>query len=74
MIERAEIVVILAKEPKPGLVKTRLQSRFTVDEAAQLPPALRDTERALRLEIILGALIAFEIFITFYQLYRGVGH
>jgi glycosyltransferase A (GT-A) superfamily protein (DUF2064 family) len=48
MIKRAEIVVILAKEPKPGQVKTRLQSRFTVDEAAQLPPALRDTQRAVQ--------------------------
>ena len=49
MIERAEIVVILAKEPKPGRVKTRLQSRFTADEAAQLAAAaLRDTQRAVR--------------------------
>ena len=47
MTERAEIVVILAKEPKPGRVKTRLQSRFTADEAAQLAAAaLRDTQRA----------------------------
>jgi glycosyltransferase A (GT-A) superfamily protein (DUF2064 family)/SAM-dependent methyltransferase len=49
MIERAEIVVILAKEPKPGLVKTRLQSRFSPDEAAQLAAAaVRDTQRAVR--------------------------
>ena len=49
MIERAEIVVILAKEPRPGVVKTRLQSRFTPDEAAQLAAAaVRDTERAVR--------------------------
>jgi glycosyltransferase A (GT-A) superfamily protein (DUF2064 family)/SAM-dependent methyltransferase len=49
MIERAQIVVILAKEPRPGLVKTRLQSQFTADEAAQLAAAaLRDTQRAVR--------------------------
>jgi glycosyltransferase A (GT-A) superfamily protein (DUF2064 family)/SAM-dependent methyltransferase len=49
MTERAEIVVILAKEPKPGRVKTRLQSRFTAHEAAQLAAAaLRDTQRAVR--------------------------
>ena len=49
MIERAEIVVILAKEPKPGLVKTRLQARFSADEAAQLAAAaVRDTQRVVR--------------------------
>ena len=49
MIERAEIVVILAKEPKPGLVKTRLQTRFSADEAAQLAAAaVRDTQRVVR--------------------------
>jgi glycosyltransferase A (GT-A) superfamily protein (DUF2064 family)/SAM-dependent methyltransferase len=49
MIERAEIVVILAKEPKPGLVKTRLQSQFSPEEAAQLAgAAVRDTQRAVR--------------------------
>jgi glycosyltransferase A (GT-A) superfamily protein (DUF2064 family) len=49
MIERAEIVVMLAKEPKPGLVKTRLQSRFTYEEAAQLAAAaVRDSQRAIR--------------------------
>jgi glycosyltransferase A (GT-A) superfamily protein (DUF2064 family)/SAM-dependent methyltransferase len=49
MIERADIVVILAKEPKPGFVKTRLQTRFTPGEAAQLAAAaVRDTQRAVR--------------------------
>lgn len=49
MMERAEIVVILAKEPKPGLVKTRLQTRFSAVEAAQLASAaIRDTQRAVR--------------------------
>jgi glycosyltransferase A (GT-A) superfamily protein (DUF2064 family) len=49
MIERAEIVVILAKEPTPGMVKTRLQTRFSADEAAQLAAAaVRDTQRVVR--------------------------
>jgi glycosyltransferase A (GT-A) superfamily protein (DUF2064 family)/SAM-dependent methyltransferase len=49
MMERAEVVVILAKEPRPGWVKTRLQSRFSADEAAQLAAAaVRDTQRAAR--------------------------
>jgi glycosyltransferase A (GT-A) superfamily protein (DUF2064 family)/2-polyprenyl-3-methyl-5-hydroxy-6-metoxy-1,4-benzoquinol methylase len=49
MMERAEIVAVLAKEPKPGRVKTRLQSRFTPDEAAELATAaVRDTQRAIR--------------------------
>jgi glycosyltransferase A (GT-A) superfamily protein (DUF2064 family)/SAM-dependent methyltransferase len=48
MIERAEIVVILAKEPRPGLVKTRLQSRFSAEQAAELAAAaVRDTQRAV---------------------------
>jgi glycosyltransferase A (GT-A) superfamily protein (DUF2064 family)/SAM-dependent methyltransferase len=39
----------LAKEPEPGRVKTRLQSCFKPDEAAQLAAAsLRDTQRAVR--------------------------
>jgi glycosyltransferase A (GT-A) superfamily protein (DUF2064 family)/SAM-dependent methyltransferase len=49
MIERAEIIVVLAKEPKPGRVKTRLQRRFSADEAVQLAAAaVRDTQRAVR--------------------------
>jgi glycosyltransferase A (GT-A) superfamily protein (DUF2064 family)/SAM-dependent methyltransferase len=49
MIERAEIIVVLAKEPNPGRVKTRLQRRFSADEAAQLAAAaVRDTQRAVR--------------------------
>lgn len=45
MIKRAEMIVVLAKEPQPGRVKTRLQSRFSADEAAQLAAAaIRDTQ------------------------------
>jgi glycosyltransferase A (GT-A) superfamily protein (DUF2064 family)/SAM-dependent methyltransferase len=49
MIEWAEIIVVLAKEPRPGQVKTRLQRRFSADQAAQLAAAaVRDTQRAVR--------------------------
>jgi glycosyltransferase A (GT-A) superfamily protein (DUF2064 family)/SAM-dependent methyltransferase len=49
MIERAEIILVLAKEPKPGRVKTRLQRRFSADQAVQLAAAaVRDTQRAIR--------------------------
>jgi glycosyltransferase A (GT-A) superfamily protein (DUF2064 family)/SAM-dependent methyltransferase len=48
MIKRAEMIVVLAKEPQPGRVKTRLQSRFSAQEAAQLAAAaIRDTQRAV---------------------------
>jgi hypothetical protein len=33
-----------------------------------------DTRRSLRLEIIIVALIAFEIVIAFYQIYLASGH
>jgi glycosyltransferase A (GT-A) superfamily protein (DUF2064 family) len=49
MIKRAEMIVVLAKEPRLGRVKTRLQSRFSAEEAAQLAAAsVRDTQRAVR--------------------------
>jgi glycosyltransferase A (GT-A) superfamily protein (DUF2064 family) len=49
MIKRAELIVVLAKEPQPGRVKTRLQSRFTTEESAQLAAAaIRDTQGAVR--------------------------
>jgi glycosyltransferase A (GT-A) superfamily protein (DUF2064 family) len=61
MIERAEIVVILAKEPKPGRVKTRLQSRFTADEAAQLAAAaVRDTQRVVRASRVFRRILCWD--------------
>ena len=49
MIKRAQMIVVLAKEPQPGRVKTRLQSRFSAEETAQLAAAaIRDTQRAVR--------------------------
>ena len=35
---------------------------------------LIDTRRALRLELIVVVLIAFEIVVTFYQIYAARGH
>ena len=47
--DRAQTVIVLAKEPLPGLVKTRLQSAFTRTEAAALAAAsLADTQAAVR--------------------------
>jgi glycosyltransferase A (GT-A) superfamily protein (DUF2064 family)/SAM-dependent methyltransferase len=61
MIERAEVVVILAKEPKPGLAKTRLQSRFSPEEAAELAAAaVRDTQRAVRASRIPRRILCWE--------------
>ncbi len=49
MTDRAETVVVIAKQPRPGRVKTRLQSRFSAAEAAELAAAaLRDTLAAVR--------------------------
>ena len=40
----ARTVLVIAKEPRPGLVKTRLQSRFSPNQAARLAAAcLADT-------------------------------
>ncbi|MGW1551908.1 glycosyltransferase, partial [Streptomyces sp. NPDC002346] len=42
-------LLVIAKEPLPGLVKTRLTPPFTPAEAAQLAEAaLRDTLRTIR--------------------------
>jgi glycosyltransferase A (GT-A) superfamily protein (DUF2064 family)/SAM-dependent methyltransferase len=47
--DRAHTVIVLAKEPLPGLVKTRLHSVFTPTETAALAAAsLADTQSAVR--------------------------
>jgi uncharacterized Rmd1/YagE family protein len=47
-----------------------------ISETAQVLTDMIDTQRSLRLEVLIVALIAFEIAITFYQMYAasGVGH
>jgi required for meiotic nuclear division protein 1 len=45
-----------------------------VAETANTLADIIDTRRSLRLEVIVVALIAFEIVITFYQIYAGKGH
>jgi glycosyltransferase A (GT-A) superfamily protein (DUF2064 family) len=46
---RTDTIVVLAKEPRPGRVKTRLSPTFSPDEAAELAAgALRDTLSAVR--------------------------
>jgi uncharacterized Rmd1/YagE family protein len=45
-----------------------------VAETANTLADIIDTRRSLRLELIVVALIAFEIVITFYQIYAGKGH
>ena len=66
----------------PGL-KTNTNSRKRVDalnrklavvaETANTLADIIDTRRSLRLELIVVVLIAFEIVITFYQIYAGRG-
>jgi required for meiotic nuclear division protein 1 len=45
-----------------------------VAETANTLADIIDTRRSLRLEIIVVILIAFEIVVTFYQIYAGKGH
>ena len=47
--DSAETILVLAKEPVPGRVKTRLQARFSAVEAASLAAcAIEDTLEAVR--------------------------
>lgn len=47
--DRAATVILLAKEPRPGHAKTRLQTAFTAEEAAGLAAcSIEDTIRAVR--------------------------
>jgi glycosyltransferase A (GT-A) superfamily protein (DUF2064 family) len=53
-------VVMLAKEPVPGRVKTRLQARFTPQQAARLATAaLADTAAAIR-ELPVRPVLAYD--------------
>lgn len=58
---RADALVVLAKQPRPGRVKTRLQTRFTPEEAAALAAAaLTDTLAAVRAAAVPRRLLAFD--------------
>ena len=58
---RADTLIVLAKEPRPGRVKTRLQTRFSADEAAALAAAaLRDTLGVVRRTAVGRRMLAFD--------------
>lgn len=58
---RARTIIVLAKEPLPGRVKTRLQPDFTPAEAASLAAAcLSDTLAAVRASPIRRRILAWE--------------
>lgn len=59
--DRAISVIVLAKQPVPGRVKTRLQTRFTAEQAADLAEAaLQDTLHAVRRTAIEHRILAWE--------------
>jgi glycosyltransferase A (GT-A) superfamily protein (DUF2064 family) len=54
-------VLVIAKEPRPGFVKTRLQQRFTQDQAAGLAAAsLADTLAAVQAAEVARRVVALE--------------
>jgi uncharacterized Rmd1/YagE family protein len=55
-------------------VDTLNRKLAVVAETANTLADIIDTRRALRLELIVVVLIAFEIVVTFYQIYAGRGH
>jgi len=60
-LERADTVIVLAKQPLPGQVKTRLHSEFTPGEAARLAAAaLADTLGTVRSSAARHRVLAWE--------------
>jgi glycosyltransferase A (GT-A) superfamily protein (DUF2064 family)/SAM-dependent methyltransferase len=58
---RAETVIVIAKEPVPGRVKTRLQQRFTAEQAAGLAVAcLADTFAAVQAAPLARRIVALD--------------
>jgi uncharacterized Rmd1/YagE family protein len=55
-------------------VETLTRKLAVVAETANTLADIIDTRRSLRLELIVVALIAFEIAVTFYQIYAARGH
>ena len=61
IFEQAQTIVVLAKEPRPGWVKTRLQARFSPEQAAALgAEALHDTLAAVRASRVRRRVLAWE--------------
>ena len=59
--DQARTIVVLAKEPRPGRVKTRLQTRFSPEQAAALASAaLSDTLAAVRASRVQWRVLAWE--------------
>lgn len=56
---------------RAGALKSKLE---VIGETATALTDLLDTERSLRLEMAIVALIVFEILITFYQMFKGSPH
>ena len=60
-MSRAQTLIVIAKEPVPGRVKTRLQTEFTANEAAALARAsLIDTLAAVRSASVRRAVLVLE--------------
>lgn len=58
---RAETLIVLAKEPRPGRVKTRLQALFSPEEAAQLAAAaLEDSLSAVETAEVPHQVVAWD--------------
>ncbi|MBN8992909.1 MAG: RMD1 family protein [Rhizobiales bacterium] len=76
--ERPDLERLYARLEDEYELKERLDALnrklAVVAETADTLADIIDTRRTLRLELIIVALIAFEVVITLYQLYAGKGH
>jgi glycosyltransferase A (GT-A) superfamily protein (DUF2064 family)/SAM-dependent methyltransferase len=61
IFDQAQTIVVLAKEPRPGRVKTRLQARFSPEQASALAAAaLSDTLAAVLASRVQRRVLAWE--------------